>query len=837
MKDKRPELFKDYYCGMTVDAIKLSILNALKYWMGKDKYSATEYDWFMACAYSIRNRIVERWTHTQNEYYRIDSKRVYYLSLEYLIGRLMGNNLFNLKLYDKYKTALKELGFDINNIRNLENDAGLGNGGLGRLAACFLDSMTTLNLPSYGYGIRYEFGIFRQMIKEGFQVEEPDEWLKKGNPWEIVRPEFTQEAFFGGTVEEHTDEYNRKCYVWKYSEKVMGVPYDTPVVGYGTDNVNTLRLWSARASEQFDFQLFNHGDYVKAVQEKNESENISKVLYPNDNLVKGKELRLKQEYFFVTCTIKDIIRRYTKMHNDFSQFKEKVAIQLNDTHPALAIPELLRILIDDYKMDWDYAWDIIVSVFGYTNHTLLPEALEKWDVEIFGRLLPRHLMLLYEINYRFLKKVSIKFPGDNDRLKRMSIFKEDGNKEIKMAWLSIIGSHSTNGVSELHSKLIKEELAKDFYETFPERFNNKTNGVTPRRWLLKSNRELADFISEHIGDNWITDLYELKKLEKMADNKKFRERFAKIKLDNKKRLAEYIWKNNHVKVNPESIFDVQAKRLHEYKRQLLNALHIIHLYLNIKENKEFDIVPRTFIFAAKAAPGYTMAKLIIKFINSIADIINNDPDIKGLIKVIFLADYKVSLAEKIIPAADVSEQISTAGMEASGTGNMKFALNGALTIGTLDGANVEIMEEVGEENIYIFGHKTEEIEELKKNGNYNPRAIYENNSDIKRVVDLIETGFFALGNKPLFMPIVDYLLNEGDRYFVLADFDDYVRTHKKISEEFRNKDIWVKKAILNCVRMGKFSSDRTIKEYANDIWKVVPFKVNFKPELDVENEK
>jgi len=835
MKDNRPELYKDYYCGMSVEAIKLSIINALKYWMGKDEYSATDYDWFMACAYSIRNRIVERWTHTQNEYYRTDSKRVYYLSLEYLIGRLMGNNLFNLEVYDKYEQALKELGFKIEKIRDLENDAGLGNGGLGRLAACFLDSMTTLNLPSYGYGIRYEFGIFRQAIKDGFQVEEPDEWLKKGNPWEMVRPEFTQEAYFGGTVEESTDEKGRKYYNWKYDEVVLGVPYDTPIVGFGTDNVNTLRLWSAKASEQFDFHLFNHGDYVKAVQEKNFSENISKVLYPNDNLIQGKELRLKQEYFFVTCTIKDIIRRYTKMHKDFSQFKDKVAIQLNDTHPTLAIPELMRIFIDGYKLDWDYAWDIIVSVFGYTNHTLLPEALEKWDAELMGRLLPRHLMILYEINYRFLKTVSIKFPGDIERLSRMSIFKEGDEKEIRMAWLCMVGSHSTNGVSELHSRLIKEVLAKDFYETFPERFNNKTNGVTPRRWLLKSNRHLADLFSEHLDNRWITDLYELKKLDKYADNKKFRDRFMAIKQENKEKLAEYIWNNNHVKINTESIFDVQAKRLHEYKRQLLNALHIIHLYLKIKKNKDFEIVPRTFIFAAKAAPGYAIAKLIIKFINSIAEVINNDPDIKDLIKVVFLADYRVSLAEKIIPAADVSEQISTAGMEASGTGNMKFALNGALTIGTLDGANVEMMEEVGEENIYIFGKKTEEIKQLQRNGDYDPMKLYLEDEDLKEVIDLIKTGFFALGNKPLFMPLVERLLNREDRFFLLADFSDYVATQKKIAEDYKDKDLWFKKAVLNSVRMGKFSSDRAISQYASDIWKAIPCKVEF--EADDQEEK
>ncbi|MDD2714488.1 MAG: glycogen/starch/alpha-glucan phosphorylase [Candidatus Wallbacteria bacterium] len=820
---KKIDHFREYFCSMTDEAIKHSIINALKYWLGKDEYSATDYDWYMSCAYSIRNRVVERWSLTQNHYYYTDAKRVYYLSLEFLIGQLMGNNLYNLEVYDRYAQALKGLGFDIERLRDLEKDAGLGNGGLGRLAACFMDSMATMGLPAYGYGIRYEFGIFRQRIVDGWQVEEPDEWLKHGNPWEIVRPEYSQTVEFEGRIENYLDDQGMQRMRWVDTKKVTGLPYDTPVIGYGTDNVNTLRLWSARAHEEFDFQLFNHGDYIKAVEEKNIQENISKVLYPNDDLTQGKELRLKQQYFFVSCTVKDIIRRYKKAHPDFSNFTDKVAIQLNDTHPTLAIPELMRILVDIEKLPWEKAWDITVAVFGYTNHTLLPEALETWSVALFKKFLPRHLQILFEINHRFLKEVMIKYPGDMDKLTRMSIFAEGQDQRVRMAYLCMVGSHSTNGVSELHSRLIKENLAPDFYQMWPERFNNKTNGITPRRWLLKCNSALAGLLTSCIGDGWVTNLNELKKMIPQAKDKTFRRKFSGIKRQNKLNLAQYILENNQIEVDPDSIFDVQAKRLHEYKRQLMNILHVIHLYLKLKDDPSLDIHPRTFIYAAKAAPGYYTAKLIIKLINNVADIINSDLSIKGKLKVVFLADYRVSLAEVIIPAADVSEQISTAGLEASGTGNMKFALNGALTIGTLDGANVEIMEEVGEENIYIFGKRAEEIEAMKRNHSYNPRAVFEADQNLRRIFNLISSGFFSLGQNNLFEPLISALLNE-DRYFILADFQDYCLTQEKIDRDYKNPDVWFRKAILNTLNMAKFSSDRTIADYAREIWHVKAVK-------------
>lgn len=833
LENKQLDMFEQYYCGKSVETIKLSILNALRYWLGKDQYTATNHDWFMATAYSIRNRIVERWMRTQNEYYRKDAKRVYYLSLEFLIGKLMGNNLYNLGLYDKYSQALSELGFDIETIIEMEKDAGLGNGGLGRLAACFLDSMTTMELPAYGYGIRYEFGIFRQVIKDGCQVEEPDEWLKNGNPWEIVRPEFKQEVWFGGNVEEYVDEYGKLQVRWNPGERVIGIPYDIPIVGYGTDNVNTLRLWSARAHEQFDFQLFNYGDYINAVHAKTLSETISKVLYPNDNLIQGKKLRLKQEYFFVSCTIKDIVRRYKKMHRDFTEFSDKVAIQLNDTHPALGIVELMRLLIDREGLSWETAWDITVKTFSYTNHTLLPEALETWDVSLVAELLPRHLQIINEINYRFLKQVNVKFPGDSKKLEDMSIFAEKPVKRVRMAYLAMVGSHRVNGVSKLHSELIKETLAPGFYKMWPDRFTNVTNGITPRLWLLKSNRDLADIISDRIGDDWITDLDKLRELEKYINDPVFIEDFASVKLRNKRRLAQYIWEHNGIRVNPNSIFDIQVKRLHEYKRQLMNALNIVNLYIKLKENPDMDFHPRTFIFAAKAAPGYMIAKLIIRFINSIGDVINNDLDIKDRLKVVFLADYKVSLAEKIIPAADVSEQISTAGLEASGTGNMKFALNGAIIIGTLDGANIEIMKQVGKENIYIFGKTAEEIKELKRTNTYNPWYIYNSNKDVKAVIDLIKSGFFTLGDKDVFMPLVRILLDDGDKFFVLADFEDYFKTHLKIDKDYRDRETWIKRAMLNTIRMGYFSSDRSIREYAENIWNIKPVKLRFDPQSPI----
>jgi len=811
-----------------IEKLKESYMRHLKYTLAKDQYTNTPRDCLTSLALAVRDRLVGRWINTQQFYYDRDVKRVYYLSLEFLMGRAMVNSLINLNMYDDAIKALSELDQDLRELEEIEFDAGLGNGGLGRLAACFLDSLATLGYPAYGYGIRYDYGIFFQKILNGYQVESPDPWLRYGNPWEIERPEYLYPVKFYGRVYQYVDDQQILRNDWIDTRDVMAVPYDIPVPGYGNQTVNTLRLWSAKSTREFELEYFNDGDYERAVSDKAKSETISKVLYPNDNVFEGKELRLKQEYFFVSATIQDIIRRYKKNRPDkheFRTFPDKVAIQLNDTHPAIAIPELMRVLVDEEEIGWDAAWDITRKTFGYTNHTVLPEALEKWPLTLFEQVLPRHLQIIYEINMRFLEQVNVMFPDDTDRLRTTSIIEEGREKKIRMANLAIIGSHSVNGVSELHTEIIKSEIFRYFYEIFPEKFNNKTNGITQRRWLKLSNPCLSEVISKQIGEEWITDLAILKDLEPLAENADFREHWNDAKRRNKKTLAKLIMKSNGVKLDLDSIFDCHVKRIHEYKRQLLNALHIVHLYAQIKDDPQGIHVPRTFIFAGKAAPGYLMAKRIIKLINSIADVVNNDKDIRDLIKVVFLENYSVSLAEKIFPAADVSEQISTAGMEASGTGNMKFALNGALTVGTLDGANIEIRNEVGDDNIFIFGYTADEIAMLKKNV-YDPLQKYFDMPYIKRVIDMIAGGHFSPSEPDLFKPVTDSLLYGGDRYMVLADFESYMECHKDVAEAYTDRHHWAAMSIRNVANMGYFSTDRTINEYASEIWKTDPVTID-----------
>ena len=804
-------------------AILHSFTNHLLYSLAKDQYSATARDRFLSLALTVRDRLIERWIATQQRYYRREAKRVYYLSAEFLMGRALANNLLNLGLYDTAREAMRMMGLEVSDLLEQEVDAGLGNGGLGRLAACFLDSMATLDIPGYGYGIRYEFGMFDQEIKEGWQIEKPDEWLRFGNPWEMPRPEYWVPVGFGGHTEEHSDHGRLKVH-WAPEEQVIGVAYDTPIAGYGNATVNTLRLWRARASEEFDLTLFNDGDYERAVLEKNRSETISKVLYPSDVKMFGRELRLKQQYFFVACSLHDIVRRHLVAHKSLDDFADKIAIQLNDTHPAVAIPELMRIFIDEHQVPWEKAWELTVATFGYTNHTLLSEALETWPVEIFGTLLPRHLAIILEINRRFLRQVMNRFPYDEGRVSRMSLIDEgDGqlpSKRIRMAYLAVVGSHSVNGVAALHTELLKQHLLHDFNEMWPERFNNKTNGVTPRRWLLEANPLLAEAITSRIGEGWTTSLDELRKLEPLADDEGFRAAFRDIKQRNKEQLAAYIEREHGLSIDRNSIFDVQVKRLHEYKRQLLNLLHIVALYLRIKNNPDLAMVPRTFIFGGKAAPAYAAAKLIIKLINAVAAVVNADPQVNGKMKVVFLANYRVSLAERIFPGSDLSEQISTAGKEASGTGNMKFALNGALTIGTLDGANIEIRDEVGHENFFLFGLTAHEVQEQLRRG-YRPREYTEQNAELRAVLDLIHGGFFDPEHPELFRPLVQSLL-EQDPYFLLADFASYAECQQRVEEAFVDKERWTRMAILNVARMGKFSSDRTIREYAEQIWKATP---------------
>jgi starch phosphorylase len=813
--------------GTDIKSLQKSFVNHLEYSLAKDEYSATKRDFFKSLALSVRDRLIERWIETQQTYYREGAKRIYYLSMEFLLGRLLGDAISNLGLSRNINEAITDLGYEPEELMNLESDAALGNGGLGRLAACFLDSMATLELPAYGYGIRYDYGIFYQRILNGYQKEYPDNWLRYGNPWEIERPEYIYHIKYYGRVNEYKDKSGRVRFDWADTDNIIAMAYDTPIPGYHNNTVNNLRLWAAKSTREFNLEYFNSGDYDRAVEDKIESETISKVLYPRDDFYGGRELRLKQEYLLVSATLQDIIRRYKKTHSDnFSLFPEKVAIQLNDTHPVLSILELMRILLDIEGLDWDEAWDITVKTFGYTNHTVMPEALEKWKVKLLELVLPRHLQIIYEINRRWLSEISQKYPGDEERVRTLSIIEEGDEKNIRMANLAIVGSHSINGVAALHTEILKKDVFKEFYDYWPEKFNNKTNGITQRRWLKLCNPGLSELITEKIGENWITNLTELKKLDNFVDDEAFRKKWNKVQRQNKIRLAEYIHRKLKTEVNTDSLFDVQVKRLHEYKRQLLNALHAITLYNRIKANPDAEVVPRTIIFGGKAAPAYAMAKLIIKLINSIADVVNHDDGIDDKLKVIFIPNYSVTLAELIIPAADLSEQISTAGMEASGTGNMKFALNGALTVGTLDGANIEIREEVGEENIFIFGLKSDEVSRRRRDG-HDPRSYYNGNAELKKTIDMIQNGFFSPEEPNLFKPIIESLLNQGDHYMVLADYESYVKCQEKISQTFLDRDKWLKMSILNVANMGKFSSDRTIKEYAKEIWdaKSIPIKL------------
>ncbi len=818
------------YHGLTAQAIQRGFLDHLEFTLAKDRFSMTELDRYVALAYTIRDRLIERWLRTQDAYYRADAKRVYYLSMEFLMGRTLGNAIINLNLKEECQKALADLGYTLEEVQEIEPDAGLGNGGLGRLAACFLDSMATLALPGYGYGIRYEYGIFNQQIKNGEQVEQPDNWLRYGNPWEIPRPELLYPVHYYGEVIKYPNGKGKVIHKWIRTETVLAMAYDTPIPGYGVQNVNTLRLWSSKASREFDFHHFNEGDYISAVRSKTESETISKVLYPNDNRHSGKELRLKQEYFFVSATLQDIFRRYKKNRSSFDDFPDKVAIQLNDTHPAIAIAELMRIFVDIEELPWDKAWELTRATIAYTNHTVLPEALEKWTVDLMGHVLPRHLEIIYEINHKFLREVRAKYPNNEALVQRVSLIEEPipnvRPKCIRMANLAIIGSHRVNGVAKLHTEILKHKLFHDFAMMYPEKFENKTNGITQRRWLMSCNPRLASLITEAIGNKWVTDLYEMEKLIPFAEDAGFRHEWRKIKQDGKDHLIELIkrgWKGK-LKINKASMFDCQVKRIHEYKRQLLNVLHVITLYNRLRHNPNLDITPRTIIFSGKAAPGYRLAKLIIRLINTVAEIINNDVVTRDRLRIVFLPNYRVSLAEKILPGAELSEQISTAGMEASGTGNMKFALNGALTIGTLDGANIEIAEEVGRENIFIFGLNVEEIEALKPH--YSSWDYFHNDLELNEVLNMIGGGYFNPLDRELFHPILFSLLEGGDQYMVLADYRAYVDCQEQVSQAYLNQDEWTRKSILNAAKMGKFSSDRTIQEYAQSIWKVTPVHVN-----------
>ena len=774
---------------------------------------ATPQQIYQAVAYSVKDDIIDNWIETHKAYEKQDKKMVYYMSMEFLMGRALGNNMINLLCYDDVRETLEELGLDLNLIEDQEPDAALGNGGLGRLAACFLDSLATLGYPAYGCGIRYRYGMFKQKIENGYQVEVPDNWLKYGNPFEIKRDEYAVEVKFGGYVD--VEMHNgRQKFVQKGYQSVRAVPYDMPIVGYGNYIVNTLRIWDAEAINNFNLDSFDKGEYQKAVEQENLARTICEVLYPNDNHMAGKELRLKQQYFFISASVQRAIAKYKETHDDIRKFHEKVTFQLNDTHPTVAVAELMRILVDEEGLEWDEAWEITRKTCAYTNHTIMAEALEKWPIELFSRLLPRVYQIVEEINRRFVIEIQNKYPGDQEKIRKMAIL-YDG--QVRMAHLAIAGSYSVNGVARLHTDILKKRELKDFYEMMPEKFNNKTNGITQRRFLLHGNPLLASWVTDKIGDDWITNLDHLKHLKVYVDDEKCQQEFMNIKYQNKVRLAKYIKEHNGIDVDPRSIFDCQVKRLHEYKRQLMNILHVMYLYNEIKAHPDMDIVPRTFIFGAKAAAGYYTAKLTIKLINAVADKINNDPSINGKIKVVFIEDYRVSNAELIFAAADVSEQISTASKEASGTGNMKFMLNGALTLGTMDGANVEIVEEVGKENAFIFGLSADQVMEYEKNGNYNPRDVYNNNQDVRQVLTQLVNGFYSPENPELFRALYDALL-EKDTYFTLLDFDSYKEAHNRIDAAYRDEEHWARTAMLQTASAGKFLSDRTIEEYAKEMW-------------------
>ena len=803
----------------STQSIKESILYHLKFSLAHDTESATKRDWWLATAKAMQERIIERMIATAAVHHHEDVRRIYYLSLEFLMGRLFSNSLYSIGLFDEASEALKELGLDLDELRGEEYDMGLGNGGLGRLAACFLDSFATLDYPAIGYGIHYEFGLFRQEFSNGHQIELPDDWMRFGTPWEIVRPEYTQAVELYGHVENVFDDKGGYAPRWVNTRKIIGVPYDIPIPGYDTHTVNFLRLWESRPSEKINLEAFNRGGYSEALAEKTSSETVSKVLYPNDKTEAGKELRLVQQYFFVSCSLRDIIRRFHKVPRTWTEFSDKVAVQLNDTHPALAVVELLRILQDEEKLEWDAAWAIVTKTFAYTNHTLLPEALEKWSVPLFQKVLPRHLQLIFEINKRLLEEVEARWPGDADKKRGMSLIEEGDVQRVRMANLAVVGSHSVNGVAALHTELLKKHLFADFDSFYPGKFNNKTNGITPRRWLLAANPRLSKLITSKIGDGWAKDLDQLRGLEKWADDPTFQHEFMEIKRANKADLAKFIAHECGVTVDPTALFDVQIKRLHEYKRQHLNLLHILALYRRILQNPGLDIQPRVFIFAAKAAPGYDLAKCIIKAINAVGAKINNDPRVHDKLKVVFIPNYRVSVAQRIIPASDLSEQISTAGKEASGTGNMKLALNGSLTIGTLDGANVEILEEVGPDNIFIFGLTVHEVEALHARG-YHPYDYYSADEELRAVVDWVGSNYFTPDEPGVLQPLQQSLVQGGDPYLCLADFRSYCDAQSRVDIAYRDPARWARMAIMNTARVGKFSSDRTIHEYAREIWKL-----------------
>ena len=812
---------KEFTTVSEADRLKQDIYHNVRFNLGLDPEEMNRYACFMGLAFSVKDRLIKQWIKTQKSCKETLSKRVFYLSLEFLPGRFLKNYIISLGLEDLSSDVLSELGFDLDVIEEEEWDPGLGNGGLGRLASCYMDSMARLRLPGYGYGIRYDFGIFYQVLKDGYQQEKSDNWMRRGNPWEIVRFETIYTIKFYGRSEPYQDIHGNMRYRWVDTQDVMARACDILVPGIGDDFVTNMRLWAATSSREFDLEFFNRGDYIGAAEAKVLSESISKVLYPSDEMERGKELRLKQQYFFVSATLQDILRQYQTDHQSFEGFSDWAAIQLNDTHPAIAIPELMRLFVDQHGLSWEESWAICEKTFAYTNHTVLPEALETWSVSLLGRLLPRHMEIIYEINQRFLDNLRSKYPDEPDLLSRMSIIQEGDPKRVRMAHLAIIGSHSVNGVAALHSTILQTSLFKEFNRVYPHRIRNVTNGITPRRWLYQCNSGLSKLITSVIGPDWISNLDLLKKLVPYSDDSAFRSEWRKVKLENKKRLARYTLRKTGMGVNPNTLFDVHAKRMHEYKRQLLNILHVIGLYNSIRENPGTWDCSRTFFFAGKAAPAYFQAKLIIKLITSVSRTINKDPLARGKIAVVFLPNYCISQAEKLIPAADISEQISTAGLEASGTGNMKFALNGALTIGTLDGANVEIMEEVGNDNIFIFGLKADEVVQKRKEG-YFPRKYYEENKDLKQIIDMIDSGYFSPEDPLLFKPIVNSLLDQGDYYLVLADFAGYAEAQQDVARIYQEQDRWTRMSILNTASMGKFSSDRAVLEYAEEIWGATP---------------
>jgi starch phosphorylase len=821
MESSSPQIpFRDrgIRTGLDVRSIQRDLLENLFYIQGKFPEVATLNDWYLALAYTVRDRLLQHWVETVHSYYERRARTVCYLSAEFLIGPQLAMNLLNLNIESQVREAVGGLGLDLDELLSQEEEPGLGNGGLGRLAACYMDSLATLGVPAIGYGIRYEFGIFKQEIRNGWQVEVADRWLRLGNPWEISRPEIRFDVCFGGYTRSYLDETGRYCVQWVPESVVHGVPCDIPVLGYRVPIANFLRLWKAEATESFNFQAFNIGDYYGAVQRKVASENLTKVLYPNDEPIQGRELRLKQQYFLVSCSLQDMIRLYLQRDRCLDRFHEKFAVQLNDTHPSLAIPELMRLLVDTYQMDWERAWDITQATFGYTNHTLLPEALERWPVPLIERVLPRHMAIIYEINRRFLDRVRTDFRGDEGLARSLSLIDESGERYVRMAHLASVGSHAVNGVAELHTRLLESEVLRDMYRMMPEKFSNKTNGVSPRRFLRLCNPRLAGLITSAIGDAWTKDLEELRKLEAFADNPAFQAEWRQTKLENKTRLVRCAERVCGQYVNAATLFDVQAKRIHEYKRQSLNLLHAVTLYLRIRKHPRSEITPRTVFFAGKAAPGYSMAKLIIKLIHAVAEVVNRDAEVADRLKILFLPDFNVANAQRIYPAAELSEQLSTAGMEASGTGNMKFALNGALTIGTPDGANIEIRDQVGSENFFLYGLTAEQINEIRASG-YRPRSIYEGNPALREVLDMIASGVFSPREPDLFRPLIDSLMHQ-DRFMLLADYQSYVDCQDRVARVYQDRALWTRMSILNVARMGRFSSDRAIREYCQNIWHI-----------------